>query len=493
MKKIKSVLLFLFCFSAITAQNNIQSTVKSSADPLYNIEEILDEKTLDVKILQDWHVDKTTSSTRQKLIEITVAEWWSGKYYRIPVRLIVPLKGKAKGFHITGDNSMESLKKDSKPNDFEAKLLANGVGVVKTVVLALKFTTGNQELQKEMEQLFREDLNLRYTTQWIWAMTLMRATTAAYAETNYFEKGKVAGSGGSKNGVSPARALINDERFTATCSSVAFAYYSPTRSFDEKKIKQVEAANKIFFESVKAGKTKLNDPLNEKWLKAKADRMTGFHKAALKWGKSLEEINSFRDGMFRDATISENWDQLKARRVDMLFQPGTHDFLAYDLLWGAKNYSQLPVYYKPNGGHDQTPHHASAKDNQNLQAFLWNHFFGGEPLMKPPTIESKIDNDKLSVTVRFTEGPQAKSGRIWWIYDRAPEGSAPFLHKRIPEDQWMDMEFDKKTGTWTATIPLKNGFERIDFFSNHGLKVNGYKQYISCPYTRVERSPSKHN
>ena len=49
------------------------------------------------------------------------------------------------------------------------------------------------------------------------------------------------------------------------------------------------------------------------------------------------------------------------------------------------------------------------------------------------------------------------------------------------------MERDAKTGAWTATIPLKEGFSRIDFFSNHGREVNGYKQYISSPYTQVKR------
>jgi hypothetical protein len=152
----------------------------------------------------------------------------------------------------------------------------------------------------------------------------------------------------------------------------------------------------------------------------------------------------------------------------------------------------LPVYYAPNGGHEQKPHGAAYKDNQNIESFLWNHFFGGDPLLKPPTSNHKIDKDKLSVSVHFNEGPQPKSGRIWWIYDRAPAGSAPFLHVQIPEDQWMDMEFDVKTGTWTAAIPLKDGFDRIDFFSNHGLEVNGYKQYLSSPYTRVELRPSRH-
>ena len=128
------------------------------------------------------------------------------------------------------------------------------------------------------------------------------------------------------------------------------------------------------------------------------------------------------------------------RCVDILFTPGTHDYVAFDVLWGAQNHPQLPVYYEPNGGHSQTPHVAAAKDEENKQAFLWNHFFGGDPLLKPPKSSHKVDKDKLTVSVSFKEGPQPISGRIWWIYDRAPEGSAPFLHVLIPEDQWMDME-----------------------------------------------------
>ncbi len=197
----------------------------------------------------------------------------------------------------------------------------------------------------------------------------------------------------------------------------------------------------------------------------------------------------FADGSWSSLCVTENWEQLIERDVDVLFQPGTHDWVAYDVLWGAQNHPQLPVYYKPNGGHEQKPHGAAFKDNQNTEAFLWNHFFGGESLLKPPTSSHEVDQDKLSVSVRFDEGPQPISGRIWWIYDRAPAGSAPFLHVQIPEDQWMDMERDAKTGAWTATIPLKDGFSRIDFFSNHGHKVNGYKQYLSSPYTRVELSP----
>ena len=479
------VILAAFMIVAASAADSAEDSVVKW--DIFNTEEILDESTLDIKTLEDWHTDKPTGSTRQKLIEIKVAEWWPGQDYRIPVRMIVPLEGKAKGFHITGGNPYEALMKDSKPNAFQAKLLANGVGIVKTVVKSLNQIPGKQGLEQEMGQLFLKDLNPRYMKLWIFSMTLMRATTAAYAEVNHFEKGKVAGSGGSKNGVAPAIALINDERFTATCSNRAPAYFSPTRRIDREEMGKVEAANKAFFEAVKAGNVDLKKQ-RAKWYQANmVGSKRSVHELALKAGRSWDEIHNLADCLLSRLCVTENWDRLKERGVDMFFQPGSHDYVAYDILWGAQNHPQLPVYYEPNGGHQQKPHSAAAKDNQNLNAFLWNHFFGGEPLLQPPKSNYKIAKDKLSVSVSFNEGPQPINGRIWWIYDRAPAGSAPFLHEQIPADQWMDMERDAKTGAWTAAIPLKDGFSQIDFFSNHGREVNGYKQYISSPYTQVKR------
>jgi hypothetical protein len=253
----------------------------------------------------------------------------------------------------------------------------------------------------------------------------------------------------------------------------------------------VKAASQSFFEAAKAGEFKMNMQ-RARWYQANmAGSPRSLGELALKAGKSQDELHAFADHILSSLCVTEHWDRLQKRGVDMFFEPGTHDYVAYDILWGAQNYPQLPVYYAPNGGHKMTQHRAVERDNENLQAFLWNHFFGGEPLLKHPTSNHKVEKDKLRVMVRFKEGPQPKSGRIWWIYDRAPAGSAPFLHVQIPEDQWMDMEHDAKTGAWTATIPLKEGSSRIDFFSNHGRVVNGYKQYLSSPYTRVELSPSR--
>ncbi|MBA7521199.1 hypothetical protein ES705_13302 [subsurface metagenome] len=472
----------------VVAASAADSTKDSGMEcDLFNTEEILDESTLDIKILQDWH---PVGATRQKLIEINVAQWWPGQDYRIPVRLIVPLEGKAKGFSITGANPYETLMKDARPTDFQAKLLAGGVGIVKTHVKAFRQIPGKQGLEQKMGRMFMKDLNPRYTTLWIWSMTLMRATTAAYADGDHFEKGKVAGSGSSKNGISPAVALINDERFTATCSDHAFAYYSPTRRADREEMAKADAANKAFFEAVKAGDIELEQQRGKIYQRVMVGSERSMDKMALKAGRSMDEFHDMKDRLLSSVCVAENWDRLMERGVDVLFTPGTHDYVAFDILWGAQNHPQLPVYYQPNGGHYQTPHVATAEDEQNREAFLWHHFFGGEPLLKPPKSSHKVDKDKLNVSVSFNEGPQPISGRIWWIYDRAPAGSAPFLHVQIPEDQWMDMERDAKTGAWTATIPLKDGFERIDFFSNHGHMANGYKQYLSSPYTRVELSPS---
>ena len=49
-------------------------------DSIFSTEEILDESTLEPKTLQDWH---PVGATRQKLVEINVAEWWPGQDYRI--------------------------------------------------------------------------------------------------------------------------------------------------------------------------------------------------------------------------------------------------------------------------------------------------------------------------------------------------------------------------------------------------------------------------
>ena len=108
-------------------------------------------------------------------------------------------------------------------------------------------------------------------------------------------------------------------------------------------------------------------------------------------------------------------------------------------------------------------------------------------MLEPPTSSYYIEDNRLTVTVTFKPSSGEESGRIWWIYDRGPDGSKAYLRDKFPDDQWKDMTRDGDA--WTALIELEDGVSHIDFYSNHGktLPYRGqeYRTYISSPYTRV--------
>ena len=77
-------------------------TFQSYGMTVFDMKEIRDPITLEVKVLQDWHKVKGVIETRQKLVSINVGDLWPGQEYRVPVRMVVPANRKAKGFHLTG-------------------------------------------------------------------------------------------------------------------------------------------------------------------------------------------------------------------------------------------------------------------------------------------------------------------------------------------------------------------------------------------------------
>lgn len=480
------MLTFLVLISLVTGQLAENADVPQGA--LFSTSEIRDSSTLEVEVLQDWHVDTVAGTTRQKLVEITVAEWWPGCDFRVPVRLITPLTGKATGFHITSDYTCEALMADAALDDLDSQLIAGGVGVVLTVVQPLPLMPDGQALEQGMFARLLQSHDPRYTPYWIWATTLMRAATAAYAETDHFEPGKIASSGRSKNGAAPVTALINDDRFTAVCATIAPIYASPFRLCEQDAVEEVEAANKRFSDAVEQGIIRPTEHPAE-WYVACAGygAQKELHQLTLTAGWTQDNIVRLTERLLDNICVAGHWESLKARDVDVLFQPATHDWVAFDILWGAQHYPQIPVYYKANYGHDRTPHPAAEKDDRNCEALFLKHFFGEqEQLLQPADSEYEIVNGRLWVRVAFPHGPQPESGRIWWLYDREPGGSAGYLWKRIPDDHWQDMTLDKATGTWTAEIPLEPGASSIEFFSNHGLEVKGCQTYLSSPYTRVQ-------
>ncbi|MDP6555132.1 MAG: sialate O-acetylesterase [Pirellulaceae bacterium] len=442
---------------------------------LFDMAAIRDSSTLEVEVIQDWHRVGGDVPTRQTLVTINVGEIWPGQGYRIPVRMVVPADRKAKGFHLTGGNSPERLRQDTRLAPIDQQLIEGGVGLVYTVVQVLE-RSGLGELGKASEARFLKTLNPHDKIQyWAWPATMMRAITTANAESDHFEVGKVAMSGGSKNGATPSMAILHDDRMTAVHASVSPIWESPLRLCDRQAWDELEADT---------------GPLNHAFLGGHFGPI--YNEAALASGHRWEDLQKLANDISDSVFITRNIEALRARNVDLLFHPGTHDFVAYDLAWGGEHHPTIPVYLRANSGHGKKKQHPAAERNQqNKAAFLLEHFFDSvDPLLEPPTAQYELERDKLNVTVRFKRNSGEESGRMFFIYDRAPDGSPGYLQKLIPDENWVDMKHDRQRDVWTATIDLDPNATRVDFFSNHRKTIHyqgkGYATYISCPYTRVE-------
>lgn len=473
--------------SAIAAAALLLSICAPSfaVQPLFNSAEFLDESTLDVVVLDDWHVDTVDGSTRQKLVDIRVAEWWPGFDYRVLVRYIVPLDAPATGIHLTGANAPSSLQSDRAVSSLEAPLIAGGVGIVQTSVRGT--LTGGAATAAAMVEQFLATLDLRYSTVWIWAMIEMRAITAAYAETAHFLPGKVAISGSSKNCMTPTVASINDARITAVQGRVCSPWASPLDALEEEAVEDVEAANSWFFDALDSGSISPGIHTESWYANNSFGSSSDLHVLALAAGWTWEEIRAAVSAAAPFLQLSMSYDSLVARGNQYLYHPGTHDWVATDLVEGQASHPEIPVYIEANAGHSQPGHPADETDENNRQVFLLRHFFGtSTPMLETPTSSHSLAGDQLSVAVTFTSGPEPASGRIWWAYDRPPGGSAPYLWDLIPDDQFADMTFDPVDGAWKVTIEVDRSKGSVDFWSNHGHAVDGSQTYLSSPYTRVD-------
>ena len=479
--------VFLLSLFALAANGPIQAK-----EPLLNMKELLDTGTLKVKVLKDWHTVRGAVSTRQKLVSIAVGDLLPGREYRVPVRMIVPSERKAKGFHLTGGHQQSRIERDAQPRGVEKDLLEGGVGLVYTMVQVLG-QSGQGELGNAARRKFAETLNPRYSIQyWGWPAALIRAATAAYAEKEHFEPGKVALSGGSKNGASPSVAIIHDKRMTAVHASVSPIWDSPLRLCDRKAWDELRKFNESYVEKLKKKDPRLRTSrlLRHGFLGGTYGPV--YNDEALDAGNKWKDLEALAARLADQVFISRNLKALKDRKVDLFFQPGTHDFVAFDIAWGGKHHPGIPLYLRANSGHGiRERHPAREKDEGNKTAFLLNHFFGGkDSFLEPPAVTTSLKGKLLSVTVSFKPGSQAESGRIWWMYDRGPDGSAAYIRETFPAEQWKDMKFDAGKKAWTVEIDLAAGASRIDFFSNHRKTIRHgsekHSSYLSSPYTRVE-------
>lgn len=268
-------------------------------------------------------------------------------------------------------------------------------------------------------------------------------------------------------------AIIHDERMTAVHATVSPIWDSPLRLNDDQAWKELRAQG------------------------GRSGGFTGghfgpnFNRRVLDSGGTWKDLQKFTRDISDGVFISRNLEALRKRSVDMLFHPGTHDMVAFDMAWGGKNHPSIPVYLGANSGHGKRGHPKTERDQNNKAAFMLKHFFPNQvkgDLLAPPQVQHTVKGKTIEVTITFPEGSQEESGRIWWIFDRAPDGSPNYLTEMIPDDQTMEMK--KQGQSWSASIPLNSRANRIDFFSNHRKTLrygeDSFRSYLSSPYTRVE-------
>ena len=471
MRTLKSNLLCFLMLSLIPISSN-------ATEAIFNMDEILNEKTLKPEIIKDWHSVKGRIQTRQKQITICVGSLWEGAELRIPVRFVVPANSKAKGFWLTGGHQLKHLENSVRPNPIEQELLSRGIGLVYTIVQVPK-SYGDEKLGNQMNAQFLKTLNTRYSIQyWGWPAILMRSITAAYSEKEHFEPGKIAISGGSKNGASPSVAVIHDKRITAVFATVSPIWESPLRMCDTEaweKWKQVPVRNQKHSDHRFLGGT--YGPI--------------YNRDAMNAGHNWKDLQNLAKEVAPQVFISQNLGQLKERGVDLLFHPGTHDFVAFDLQWGSSRYPQIPIYLKANTGHGFKKGHPKAeKRQQNLPAFLYAHFLDEvEKPLKSPKIECKKEGNKLLVSVIFAPDQKAETGQLFWMFDRGPDGTSQYITDLFPVENETFMNFDTDANIWRAIIPLAPEAKHIDLFSTHRKTVSTKKEdlatYLSSPYSRL--------
>ena len=455
------------------------SAPAQTLDEPFDMPTMTDTSTLDVVVVEDWHVDTVDGTTRQKLINIHVDDWWTGVEIRVPVRFILPLTGTVSGFVITGSGLTGTGVGDKATSAGDRVALDGGVGVVKTKIKSL---ASYPELPgfpstADLRLRFIETLDSRYTEIYLWNAIMMRSITAAFDDP-LIQPGPVIAHGGSKNGITPLISSIHDDRITGVRSNVAFTAFTPIRANDSAAVAEVLAANADFAAAQAGGLP----PGDQPWTYYSKAYSSDLLEAAEIYGWSEADVQESIDRVADDFYISENWGALMARGVDIFSLPGSHDWVAYDVPGAATILPQLRTYIVPNGGHNRAGHPEAPSDVVD-PAFFAEHLFGEDAGLEIPDIATTISGPNLDVTITFPGGGVPEDSRIFWMYDRAPDGSAWYLYDLFPEDNWTTM-----TGagsTWTVSIPLEAGRQSIDLVTTHTVTVDGNIIPISAPYTRV--------
>ena len=460
----------------------------------YDMTAARDASTLETRVIEDWHPWAKDASVQQKLIEITVCEWWPGQKVRLPVTLIAPAAGGACKNVIVANAGAEL--KAAVPAGAMLRLIKeNGVGLALIGMTTIDAMEPVGKLDVGMKEHFLETKDARFTPAWIWGMSDIRALTAALAEKDVFQPGKVIATGGSKRGVATAAAGIADDRFTAIMPVVAPILNSPGGPYVEgTRPAEITQENTQFLADVAAGKLPNTpvaavDPLVSRDKIRAAERITLEEARGAGW--SDEEIKAASSLAWEVCRTTNYLPTLHKRGLEIFYNEGSNDNVGPGLRELGRRFPDLPIYVVPGGQHGGAKAAGFLKQvgslpevDENLFAFAQHHFFGARPLVATPKVTPHWDKAThcLQVTVTFPDKAEPQKSELWWSVNRHPDYTFAMEY-----DAWQSTPL-RQTGpaTFAGEVTLPENADTVDFVTVHQHTANGSTLTLSSPLLYVE-------
>ena len=343
----KSSIIFLFATIGFVSVASAEGTNSSQSIKLASIDlvAVRDASNLEIKIIQDWTPAPKEPTIRQKLIEITVCEWWPGQRVRLPVTLNAPVSGAPCKNVIVGN--MGLALKPALPTGAMLKLLKEkGVGVVLVGMSTIDAMEPVGKLHLGMKEQLLKTKDTRYTQAWIWGMSDMRGLTAAIVDKDVFQPTKVLATGGSKRGVGAATAGIHDSRFTAIMPVVAPPLGNPGGAYvmgtDTPEV--IQANDAFLADLTKSNRLGLpktaKAALLDRQKRRANERVTLEEARAAGW--SPLEIETLNDRAWDICRITNYLPAIRERGLAVFYNVGTNDSVSPALLELGKRFPTFP-------------------------------------------------------------------------------------------------------------------------------------------------------
>lgn len=455
----------------------------------FNLTATRDTATLETKVIQDWQPVAKVKGVKQKLVEITVCEWWPGQKVRLPVTFCAPDDGKPCENVIVGN--MGLALKPALPSGAMLKLLTEqGVGIVLVGMGTIDAMEPKGTLHLGMKEQLLKTKDARFTPAWIWGMSDMRALTAAVADDAVFQPKKVLATGGSKRGVGAAICGIHDDRFTAILPVVAPILGSPGGAYVRgSALKEEDAMNAAFLDHLPAELPDTARQALEERDQRRGDQAITIQEASAA-GWSEAEMLQMNDEAWYACLIAKHLDAVRKRGLAFFYHVGTNDNVCPALRQLGEKHPDFPIYILPGGQHGgpktsgftlQTPTQPEA--DENLFAFARHHFFDARSLPTPPKLEVVALGNRLRVTVQIVAGTVPQRNALSWCVNRHPPYTLATEY-----DHWEAVPLTLNAdGLGSAEIEIPANAKTIDFVSTHTHEEGGLPIHFSSPYRRWSR------